>query len=81
MSYQVLSCPVCGSDKLDVGQGRYFCRSCGSRFTDDSAQRAYETLVKNIDAQMSGVLDEGLRREKERVFYNLRNRIIAIMVT
>ncbi|MBE7078014.1 MAG: TIR domain-containing protein [Clostridiales bacterium] len=75
MAYQVLQCPSCGAGEIKQNGDKYHCPYCNCDFTDDSAQRAYQKLVENINQQFGGAIDECLRKEKEERFYALRTNL------
>ena len=74
MSYQILRCPYCGAEGEAEERGKYlFCKHCGLKFTDDAAEMAYKKLSENMQAAMSGVLNDVLFSENEKKYYNLRS--------
>lgn len=75
MAYQVLQCPSCGAGEIKQNGDKYHCPYCNCDFTDDSAQRAYQKLVENINQQFGGAIDECFRKEKEERFYALRTNL------
>lgn len=75
MTFQTIKCPDCGANKWKKEDDIYHCPYCGCKFTDDSASRAYEQLVENINKQFGNAIDEFLRKEKEERFYALRTKL------
>ena len=74
MGFEIIRCPYCGNEgKLEKREDSWFCAHCGNSCTDDGAERAYERIRANIGAQMAGVIDDALMKQREEQYYNLRS--------
>ena len=76
MELKIIRCPSCGAEGSIERRGDgWFCAHCGTKFTDNSAERAYIKLEKSLCERVSGAMDEALLRERQEKYYNLRSAL------
>ena len=71
-----MRCPSCGAEgSIDRRGEKWFCAHCGTSFTDNSAERAFQKMEKCLCERVDGVIDDALMRQREENYYNLRSAL------
>ncbi len=74
MNYKTLKCPACGQEKVELRNGKFYCRYCSCTFTEYDAKKAFVELDKNIILRAEKLDSAAQEALKER-FYNLRTML------